>query len=242
MAMFSIKTKKIRDLENQLYMVAEKAVPYATRNTVNNAAFLGMRLSKTRIAKSLTLRNKWTEKSIRVNPTRTLNVSRQMALLGSTEDYMEDQEFGAIKRRKGKIGVPLATGESSGEGDTPTPRKRLPRGKNKLRKIRLSRRRAQGKTKKQKTLIRVREAIKTGNRYVYLDTGRTKGVFRVKGGTKKNPQNAVVRMLYSLNESSVRIPRDPWLYPSVERTKAFIPDIYTRSLKFQLKRLNLLQR
>lgn len=239
---FSIKSDEILKLEDQLYRVAEKAIPYATRNTVNKGAFVGMRIARHRVKKQFTTRNKWTQGSIRVKTTKTLNIPHQEALLGSTEAYMEDQEFGAIKRRKGKRGVPIPTGYASGEGKTPTPRKRLPRGRNKLNKITLSRKRGGGKTKKQQTVVRIRQAVKTGNRYVYLDTNRTKGIFRVIGGTKKNPQNARIEMVYDLRRMTVRIPKDPWLYPSVQKTIPHIPKIYKESLEFQLRRLNLLQR
>lgn len=244
---FSLKTAEILKLEDDLGRVAERAIPYATRNTINKAAFVGMRIAKSRIKKQLTLRNRWTVGSIRVRTTKELSVSRQMAILGSTEGYMEDQEFGAVKKRKGKEGVPIPTGYASGEGESPRPRKKLPRGKNVIRrgdksgKIVLSRKRTIAKNKKQKTFLRVREAIKTGNRYIYLDTGRTKGIFRVLGGTKKNPQNATIKMVYSLEHPFVTVPKDPWLHPSVERVRPHIPRIYIKSLKYQLNRLNLLK-
>lgn len=240
MAMFSIKTDEINKLEDDLRQASKRTIPYATRNTVNKMAFVGMRIAKHHVNKNLTLRNKWTEKSIRVQTTKTLEITRQASVLGSTEDYMEDQEFGATKRRKGKEGVSIPTGYASGEGRTPKPRRRLPRGRNQLRKIKLHNRRTGGKTKKQEILIRVRQAVKTGNRYIYLDTHRTKGIFRVLSGTKKNPQKARLEMVYSLEHASVRIPRDPWLFPSVQKVKPHIPRIYAKSLEFQLKRLNLL--
>jgi hypothetical protein len=251
MAMFSIKTDEIQKLENELSRVVKHAIPSATKNTINEAAAVTMRMAQAHVTKQMTLRNKWTEKSIKVRKTKAREISRQVAVVGSLQDYMEDQEFGAIKRRKGKEGVPIPTGYASGEGRTSRPRKRLPKGNKAIRKIRLGhgRKRPLGQPKhnKQALLFKVQDAVMSGNRFIFHDFGgvKKKGIFRVVGGRKGFkrdwPSGAKLEMVYSLEHSFVRIPRDPWLAPSVELIKPHIPEIYVKSLKAELKRLNLLQ-
>lgn len=236
--MFRVNIRKIVKFEDTLMRVSNTAIPRATAETLNEAASVTMRLSKNRINRQFTLRNKWTEGSIKTIKTRERSIPRQKAVVGSLQDYMADQEYGSVKRKEGVEGVPIPTGYSSGEGKTPTPRKRLPRGAHKLRKIRLSTGRFSAKTKRQETLLRIRDAVKTGRRYVFLDTGRTKGIFKVVRGTKKKPEKANIQMVYSLKHPVVRIPREPWLHPSVKLVEPHISDIYVKALRGEVRKLN----
>ena len=67
---------------------------------------------------------------------------------------------------------------------------------------------------------------------VYLDTGRTKGLFRVKGrgGRLK------VSMIWNLSRKSVTIKANPLLAPAVVETQKQIPRFYRDALVFQLKK------
>ena len=150
--------------------------------------------------------------------------------MGSIADYMEDQEFGATKHDPS-----IATSYSAGQGDGARPRTRLPRKPNKMANIKLSKRRARGKSRKQRNFIAVKEAAASGNKYIYLDLGRTKGIFKVIGG-KRKPR---VKMIWSLSRKSVVIPSNPWLAPAVAATEPKMADIYAKSLRFQLRRRNL---
>ncbi len=55
------------------------------------------------------------------------------------------------------------------------------------------------------------------------------------------PVGAKVQLLFALDDPSVSIPRRPWLKPSVDVVTKRMPAIHIKSLRFQLKRLGLLQ-
>lgn len=232
--MFSVNTKEIRQYEADLKAFANKAYPFATRNTVNSAAFNAQREARSGVSDSLTLRNRFTVQSIQVEQSRTLRVSRQSSTVGSTADYMEDQEFGVTKSKSGKNGVPITTSYAAGQ-EGKQPRTRLARRPNALANIQLQNRRKRGRSRKQRNLVAVRTAASSSQKYVFLDLGRRKGIFKVIGG-KRNPR---VKMVHDLSKQSIRIPKNPWLSPAVKKTEVLIPVIYVKSLEFQLKRNNL---
>ena len=233
--MFKIDVSDIKLLEGDLKRFASRAYPFASKNTVNTAAFTAQKISRGHIAANMVNRNVFTKRSIQVEQTRTLNVQRQEAIVGSTADYMEVQEFGGIKHKKGSEGVAIATSYASGEGEGSQPRKKLPRKPNRLANIRLQRGSKRGGSRKRKNLVAIQQAAQSGSKYVFLDLGKTKGIFKVTGG-KRRPK---IKMVYSFREQSVVIPKAPWLAPSVKKTEAHIPGIYKDSLEFQLKRLGL---
>lgn len=233
--MFSVNSEGIKGLEEDLKAFKLKALPFATKNTVNAAAFAAQKTARVIVKNRMIQRNKFTVRSIQVDQARTLSIPRQAAVVGSTADYMEDQEFGGTKTKGGKKGVSIATSYSAGQSDSSRPRRKLPRKPNKLENIRLRHRRSKGKNRRQKNLIAVKQAAASGNKYVYLDLKRTKGIFRVLGG-KRRPR---VKMVHNLSKQSVDIPANPWLVPAVIATERKIPKIYKESLEFQLKRHGL---
>ena len=231
---FSVDLKDAKRLERDLKNFAHRAVPFATKNTLNSAAFTAQKLAREDVRQDLVLRNRFTIQSIQVEQTRTLDIRRQAAVVGSTADYMEDQEFGSIKTKAGKKGVSISTGYSAGQ-EGQQPRTRLPRKVNQLASIQLKHRRRKGANRRQRNLIAVKDAAASGNKFVYLDLGRRKGIFRVLGG-KRNPR---VKMVHDLSNTSVRIPSNPWLSPAIDKTEPLMPGIHRKSLEFQLRRLGL---
>lgn len=241
--MFKIDTKEIVDLEHQLKTFADRAFPFATKQTINSMAFEGQKLIKTGIGDTMIERNKFTRNSIRVEQSKTLNVNKQSSIVGSTADYMDDQEFGGIKYKSGKEGTPIATSYAAGQGMNSGKRTRLPRRANTLQNIQLRRQRTKGRNRKQRMVLAVRDAVESGNRYIFLKMKRKKGIFRVIGGkrgTKRGwPGNAQIRMVHDLTEQSVRIPKNPTFAPAVKRVETMMPAIYRKALIFQLKRNKL---
>ncbi len=235
MSVFDIEVKQIKQFESDLKTFASRAFPFATRNTLNSAAFFAQTKAKIHVKEDMTLRNSFTLKSIIVEQTGTLRVSQQAAIVGSTADYMEDQEFGTVNIKKGKVGVRIPTSYSAGLSESARPRTRVPRGANKIKNIRLTRSSRTSKSRKQRNFLAILNAVETGQKYVFLDLSRSKGLFKVVG-TKKRPR---IKMVHDLSRQSVRIPRNPWLAPAVEKAQKQLPKIYLDSLIFQLKRNNL---
>ena len=233
--MFNVRDEAIRQMESDLKTFAARAFPFATKNTVNQGAFRARTYAQENIDQNMTTRNKSTRNSIRVEQTRELTVSRQAAVVGSIADYLADQEFGATKSASGSEGVALPTAYSAGQGEGARPRTRLPRKPNKMSNIQLRNRTQSGASRKQKNLIAIKGAAASGRKFVFLNLGRTKGIFKVMGG-RKRPR---IKMIYDLSRPSVVIPRNPWLAPAFERARADLPDIHLRSLTFQVRRAGL---
>lgn len=230
--MFEINDKEIKELEADLKTFAHRAYPFATKNTINVAAFSARSYAQENIRESMVTRNKFTERSVRVDRAFTLNVSRQISTVGSIADYMELQELGGTKTKPA-----IPTSYAAGQTEGTSPRTRLPRRANKLSNIKLRRKRKRGLTRRRQNAIRVRAAAQSGHKYVFLDLARGKGIFKVIGG-KRRPR---VKMIYDLSRKSVRIPKRPWLRPAMLKSQQEIPEVYKESLMFQLRRQGLLR-
>ena len=244
-----VDTKDFKRLERQLKTFKARAYPFATKATLNTAAFQTQDVAKKRIRNSLILRNKFILQSVRVNQTKTLDIKKQAAFIGSTSEAMETQEFGGTKTKRGRHGVAIPTSFSAGQGEQSRPRRKLPRPANTLRRLSLRRGRrrppGQPRTNKQALLFKVQDAVKSGSRTFFhkFSGQKTTGVYRVKGGRKGFrtgwPKGAKIKLLYSLDEKVVNIPRKAWLKPAVDVVEKRLPSIHVKSLEFQLKRHGL---
>ena len=233
--MFSVNSPDIKRLESELKVFAKRAYPFATKNTINRAAFQARREWQHEIKQKLTTRNQFTANSIRVELSKSLIVRQQMAVVGSIAPYMDETEFGGVKHARGKTGVPITTGYHAGQ-DGQQPRTRLPPRKRQLVGIQLRKSKKGGKmSRAQRNIIKVKTAAESGSKYVYLDLRRGEGIFRVLG-SKKRPR---IKMAYDLSRKSVRIPATPTLAPAVEATRRAIPLLYKAALTEQLERRGL---
>lgn len=224
----------IERLEHDLGRYNSVAVPIATKTMLNNMAFEGRRSAQAIIAKRMTLRNKWTLGSIRVVKVRGLKVRSMHSTLGSTAKYMETQEFGGTKTKKGSRGVNITTSYAAGQ-EGQQPRTKLAKPSNRAAKIRLAGKSIRKGSRRLTNHLKVKEATKTKNKHVFLDLGRRQGIFRVTGG-KRNPK---VKMVSDLSSKSVKIPKTPWLAPSSERAQRVGPRLWEKAIQFQAQRAGL---
>lgn len=233
--MIDVDIKDVKRYERDLKTFAHRAFPFATKETVNRSAFQSQKFVKKDLKSRFILRNQFTLQSIQIDQAKTLNVSRQVALMGSTADYMEDQEFGGTRIKKGRKGIPIATSYAAGQGLSRNPRTRLPIKANKLKNIILKRRKRQSGSRKLRNLIAIKQAASSGNKHLFLDLGKKKGIFEVVGGERE----AKLRMVWDLTEQNVTIRKQPSIKPAVDRTIPLILGFYKESLIFQLRRFNL---
>ena len=231
----TVDTDKIKQFESDLKTFAARAYPFATKNTINQAAFSAREGYIANARGSMQLRSRFTERSIRVDQARTLNVGRQSAIVGSTAPYMDEQEFGATIRKSGKTGVPIPTSVASGEGEGVQPRRRMVPRSRRLGNIALRNKSVKAKTRGQKNFLKVKETAKSGRKFVFLDLQKHPGIYRVTGGVR-NPQ---VKLIHDMSRESVVIPRNPMLAPAVKDAERIMPFLYEQSLIFQLKRQRL---
>lgn len=231
--MFVINNKGLLAYERKLEKLRARAIPFATRNTLNALAFETRKQSIENLRSNFTLRNKWTERSVMVEKASGLNIRTQQAITGSVQDYLRKQEFGATEQSTGAHGVAIPTSYASGE-EGARPRQRLPRRPNQIQNILLSRKRNQGKNRKQRNLIAVKQAAAGGNKFVFLDLGKRKGIFRVLGG-KRAPR---IKMVHDLSKPSITLAARPWLSPATDTAVRKMPQFYEAALKAQLSRLS----
>ena len=230
--MLTINDDQIKRYESDLKTFASRAYPFATKTTINKAAFETRTVSQGNIRENMITRNKFSVGSIRVDQARTLKVSRQAATVGSVAPYMAVQEFGGTKAKKGKQGVAIPTSVASGEGEGTQPRQRLPRVPNRLASIKLSRKKPKVRSKKQENFLRIQAAATSGRKFIFLDLQKHPGIYKVTGG-KRRPN---IKLMYDMSKKSVSIPRNPWLSPAVKTVEKKIPEFYKDALAFQLKR------
>lgn len=213
---------------------ANKAVPIAIKDSLNTMAFRTMNIGRANITKNMVVREPYVLRSVQVVKATRSNLQ---ARVGSTLDALEVQELGgSVSGKKGNKAIPTAT--ASGEGDTAYPRRRRVRPSNRMNKLKLNHRSIKG-SRRQRNFLAVKQAAANGDRYVFLDLGRSKGIFRVMGG-KKKPR---VKMIHNLSKKTVRVPRNPWLEPATKEALAFGVPAYVKSLERSfdnLKRANRL--
>jgi hypothetical protein len=235
---------KIKAFERDLKELNEKGIPFATRDTLNKTVFFAMRTGRAIVGRKMIQRNKWTVGSVRAEPTRERAIRRQETAFGSTEGYMEVQEFGGVERGAGKHGVPIPTSTAAGQSENQRPRTRMVRRSNRLVNIKIKRFVGSGINRAQRNVRVVQEAVKTGRRYVFLDIGeknRRRGIFKVVGGRKTFkrgwPPGARLKMIHDLTHKTVRIPKTPWMSPTTRKAVARMPGFYEQALIKQLARV-----
>ena len=239
--MILVDVRELHGLEKQLQTFAARALPFATRQTLNQAVY-DTRLGYQReMRDELTLRNKWTEGSAKFEPTRTLDISRQHASVGSVLDYMSTQEDGGYVHGAQGHSKPVPTAFARVSGQ----RARMVKQANRMRAIALAATGYRGQSVKQRILVAVRVAVQTGRRHVYLDLGSSKGIFRVMGGTNDGlkrgwVQGAKLRRVWDMSKDAVRVPRHALLSVATNTTADRLPWLYREALVVQLRKHGLL--
>jgi hypothetical protein len=232
--MIQIDDKELKRFEKDLLKFKKSAFPFASKTVLNNLAFESMKVSKNTIGSKMTLRNKFTQQSVRYEKTNTLDLKKQESKVGSIAPYMETQEIGGRKNKTGKVGVSISTGYSAGQEGSGT-RTKLPTNSNKMKNIILNSRTKNAKSRKQRNFLLIKESAKNNKKFVFLDLGKTKGIFKLIGGKK----NTKIKMVHSLSNKSVTIKKNEWLQPSVNKALDKKATFYKDALIFQLKRHKL---
>ena len=241
--MIGMDDRQLKQYERDLKTFHRRAYPFATRNTVNGAAFTAQRFGRENIENNMVTRNKFTVRSVRVKKATGLVVRKQEAVTGSIAPYMDEQEFGGRTNLSGKHRTRIPTSFASGEGENSRPRRRLPRNVNKLRNIRLRRAGAQQwRTRRQRAFLTALAAANDRQKFVFWEgaggNDDSRGIYRVYGKRRRRGRYTRVRMkmVYNMRRKPSIIPKNPWLGPATDRTVKLIPSIYRRQLFKQLRR------
>lgn len=234
--MFDLDDRQLKKYERTLNGVNQRAIPFAIKGALNSTAFKMREIWRAEIDDKLIQRNKFTKNSIRVERVSSNMVDQMQSRVGSIASYMDEQEDGFVKTSKGKHGVILPTTYSSGEGENAGQRRKLPRRMNQIGQITLRNKKIKAKSRAQRNAIAVRTAIKNKDKFVFIDTGKRKFIARV---IRQGRKGARIKMVHDLTKRSVTIQPNPTMKPARRQTIREIPQIYKKSLQFQLKRIGL---
>lgn len=237
--MFTIDTRDIKKLQRELKFFGDKLYPKIQGAALNKAAFETRQKYVKGARRKFTLRNKFTERTIQFDKVRGLNPLSQESVVGSTADYMLDQEFGATLSKTGKHGVDIPTSSASGEGLSARPRRKVVRWANLRGSITLQRRRIKAKSKKQYIVASIKAVAKQGgrNKFLYLPFDRHPGIYKVVGG-KRRPR---IVLIHDFSRPSVVIqPRRP-LKQAVDAIRPRLPGFFVKQARFHLKRSGMIR-
>lgn len=159
------------------------AFPLAIKGTLNTLAFESQKGSRKTIREEFENRNKFTERSIRVEPVKTLKISDMVSTVGSIAPHMEKQEEGATETSSGKHGLRIPTGAAAGQAQL-YPRGGVVRKTFRHGKIRLANKQGRikaGKNEKRFILMSIRVAgLRGQSPFVFLPfRGRKSGIYKV---------------------------------------------------------------
>lgn len=218
-------------LVEALKKAAPKALNYAQRDALNAIAYTCRTEYAQRAKGAFTMRNSFTERSIRFDKAERKGPNSMVSRAGSTVPWMARREDDAVETSgKSAVAIPVA----GAAGQTGTQRTRAVRRPNYMGAITLNRAKARNPTggKRQANAVAMRLAAK-GSKVAYLETAKGAGLFRV---TMRGRKKFSVRLLYDLSHKSVRTPGKHLLEQSAQLAAKAGPKLFETQLKKQLAR------
>lgn len=227
----SVDSSDIIRFVKRLDALNKRGAPHAMRESLNTLAFATRKQWQREIRSELTLRNRWTVNSIRVEKARGSNIGTMEATVGSVAKYMRRTEEGETLKTRGKHGVSVPTGYASGE-EGATPPQRLPTKPHRMPSIQLTRR-GTG-SRKQRNAVAIRKATQAGGRkkFVFLETEKKKGIFKIMGRGKRS----TIKMVWDLSSRALKKKPFPTLQPALRKINPKAPRIYAAALSKQVRR------
>jgi hypothetical protein len=239
--MFTFDDTNIKRMERDLQTFARRAVPFATRTTLTRTAFEARNDWQEQIDKNLINRNQWTRRSVRVEQARGLDVDTMEARVGSIADYMETTEEGGTE--SGQTGAhSIPTSYAAGQKGQRPPT-RVARRRYRMPNIRIeSQPDKQYASRAQEIYLKMLMAVRSGQRFIFMEDGSTRGIYEVKGRVNARGAltNVKVNMVQDLSRRSVTISPTPTLQPALDIVGPKISGIYREAVLEQLKRNRVL--
>ena len=246
-----VQYKGMKEFEDALEKLSKKAIFVAEREVTRKLAFSTQANAKRLVKKKFTIRSPYTVNSIRV---RKLPKASE---IGTLNEGLALQETGGHTSGKQGKNARITTSYAANQGLTAYPRTKTARGQKRTKRINIGqtsvlahsgfgnkRKMVKPASGKQANWLRIRNAIATGKRFIYLDpgAGSHKGLYRVTGGNKRKPYStggskAKLRLVHDLSEKSYRIRQRPWLLPATDYVmKKHSNRFYKEALDYQLRR------
>jgi hypothetical protein len=237
MASLLVDMHEVDRLVADLRKFAAKGIPFAARKSLNETAFEARKRWTTRIEQTLTLRNKYVTRSLRVvRASGNLSSGGMHSEVGSFAPFMLMQEQGGTEGPKGGrhrgIPQPAAAGQPQGSKRTKAVRSQF-----KQPAIKLGPAPKGARSKKQRNAIAIRMALARGKRFVLLESEQSRGIFSVKGGKTKSGRKVKTstRMVWNLKHRTQRVPPTNTLKNTLHEMEAVMPGIHVAALLSQLR-------
>lgn len=222
--MIKVNLRDFTRLSRDFETIQKRALPHATRQTLNDLAFKGRGLWQDEMQRRFILRNDFTTRRVFVDKATGTNIPRMKSVLSSPNENLVKQEQGGVETHA------IPTGIATGEGRGVTPQHRLVRRPNKVSAITLGARVTSG-TPAQRNAAAIQIAARKGQKFVFLQLRRRKGLFKVVGG-RRSPR---VEMVWDTTRKSVKVKPHPTLGPAVRRLDAMVPSIMQAAVVQQFK-------
>lgn len=231
-ATWGLEGKELKKFAKSLKKFGEKEFAVINGMALNQTA-IEARKEYVRIAEMrFTMRNKWTVRSIQYQKVQ--GFKNQFSEVGSTMNYMEDQEFGKTIYKSGKHGVSIPTSTASGEARGARPRRKTVMQSRLRTRINLYKgKRVKAKNRRAYVVGAVKQAAAAGGRrYLYLPLQKAPGIYLITGG-KRNPK---LNLIYDLSKKSVTVPARPTLKPAINNIRPRIPQYYETAFEKRVLR------
>ena len=215
-----------------------RTVGYAARSAINTMAFENRKIFRAEMDNKLTLRNKFTQGSIRTQRAVGTDVNTMHSVSGSVQGYMALQETGGIVNpNSGSASVPVPTATARQGSLKRMVAQRMRRKNINLATINLRGKIRTGryKSKSQEIAANVRQAAREYAEFVFLETSRARAIYQLSGSSRR-PK---MRMVWNLNKKTTRIRRQDILSGSLKKLERKTDEIMLDATLFQMRRNRL---
>jgi hypothetical protein len=232
-----VDTRDFKKLHDHLERFRKRAIPYAARDALNGCAFELRKAWQSEIRTTFTNRNKFTERSIRVEKASGVDLKTMQSRTGSVAAYMGDQEGGGTVKGRGKhkaIPSPAAGGGRAGG----TSRPKLVSGRYRHGSITVKSPSLAKYGRRRQNAIVLAIAIRKHERFALLNRskGKGRGIFEVKGLKRK----AKTKLIWNVSKGSVKVKPEPTMQRAISASGWRFEKAIYNALLTQLKRNRLM--
>lgn len=227
-----VDLRDFKRLSDDLEKMAKRAIPYAIRDTLNGSAFALQKGWRGEVKRTFTLRNRYTEQSIRVDKAQGTSIAGMKAVTGTIAPFMPDQEEGGTVRGRGAHkAIPSAAAAGGALG---AKRKSVVRSGFRLSSIQVTQRPLPKYGRRRQNAVAMAIAIRKGERFALLNRIKSKGraIFEVKGGKRSGR----ARLIWDVSRGSVKVPREPTLQRSIALSSRVFEKVQYEAMLTQLRR------
>lgn len=221
---FKLDRREVDRFADRLRFDFPKAAQAASATALTETAAEARSFAQRNIRARFTVRNKWTEGSVKSTKTPVSRpIDKQFTLVGSKQPYMAKQSKGGDLEQS-KQGRRITTARGSREGATAYPRTRVARGRYATRNIKTARTRRVGGSRGGRAFVAVMHARRMGHRFIYLRLRSDRaGIFEV--------QKRKIVMVHRVMKERVSVKPTPWLKPAVMEARKRAPLVFKRTLE-----------